>query len=152
VKFESCYSTSPVMPGTADAHCTRAELAAAGLGIGVLPPSLGMSWIDQRYLSSSAIVFRSFIRSRFPEREGVSSAKRCPCKRSDAVEEPLGEKIEQNILAQVGAQSCQRDGDSNDRRFVDSCVRNRHDTGSQRRIRYSGHIKCRHTTNLSQYT
>lgn len=45
-----------------------------GLGIGVLPPSLGMSWIDQRYLPSSAIVFRSFIRARFPEREGVSSA------------------------------------------------------------------------------
>jgi hypothetical protein len=42
--------------------------------IAVLHPSLGMSWIDQGYLPPSAIVFRSFIRSRFPEREGLSPA------------------------------------------------------------------------------
>ena len=30
---------------------TRAERVAAGLGIRVLPPSLGMSWIDQRLLA-----------------------------------------------------------------------------------------------------
>jgi hypothetical protein len=66
-----------------------------------------------------------------PDYWALGEALTCmlPIPTDDAGEEPLKNKIEQNILAQVGAQGSQRDSDSNNRGFVGSCLRNRHDTG-----------------------
>ena len=86
----SCSPESPPTPETADAHSATAERIAAGLGIGVLPPSpvrvsgtieiklsqprtvrpLRIGWIEERYLRSGHPYVPKLYQLQLTEREG----------------------------------------------------------------------------------